>query len=167
MKQLASWINQLNDRVGRAVSWLTLALVLLVFTNVFLRYVLNLPLAWAKELEWHLFALIFLLGAGYSLLHDRHVRVDLFYEKASKKDQQRINFWGTLVFLIPWCLLLIYSGWKAATDAWQMGERSPEAGGLPNLWLIQFAIPLGIGLLLLQGISVLIRSTSREEQEEL
>lgn len=167
MKQLASWINQLNERVGRAISWLTLLLVILVFTNVFLRYVLNFPLAWAKELEWHLFALIFLLGAGYSLLHDRHVRVDLFYEKSSAADQRRINFWGTLIFLLPWCLLLIYSGWNAAADAWRMGERSPEAGGLPNLWLIQFALPLGITLLLLQGIAVLIRSTSPEEQEEI
>ncbi|WP_020535699.1 TRAP transporter small permease subunit [Lewinella cohaerens] len=158
MERLASWINRLNERVGRCVSWLTLGLVLLVFTNVSLRYVFNLPLAWSKELEWHLFALIFLFGAGYSLRHDRHVRVDLFYEKADKADQRRINFWGTLIFLIPWCLVLIYSGWNAAVDAWKMGERSPEAAGLPNLWLIQFALPLGIGLLLLQGIAELIRS---------
>jgi len=81
MERLASWIDQINERVGQWVSWLTLALVLLVFVNVFLRYVFNLPLAWSKELEWHLFALIFLFGAGYSLRHDRHVRVDLFMKK--------------------------------------------------------------------------------------
>lgn len=158
MERLASWIDQLNERVGQWVSWLTLALVLLVFVNVFLRYAFNLPLAWSKELEWHLFALIFLFGAGYSLRHDRHVRVDLFYEKVGKADQRRINFWGTLIFLIPWCLVLIYAGWNAAADAWRMGERSPEAAGLANLWLIQFALPVGISLLLLQGIAELIRS---------
>lgn len=158
MKRLAAWIDSVNEKVGQAVAWLTLLLVLLVFTNVFLRYVLNYPLAWAKELEWHLFALIFLLGAGYSLLHDRHVRVDLFYEKMSRADRGRVNFWGTLIFLIPWCVTLIYSGWNAAVSAWQMGERSGEAGGLSNLWLIQFAIPVGMTLLLLQGVAVLIRS---------
>lgn len=161
MERFASWIDQINERVGQWVSWLTLALVLLVFVNVFLRYVFNLPLAWSKELEWHLFALIFLFGAGYSLRHDRHVRVDLFYEKAGKADQQRINFWGTLLFLIPWCLVLIYAGWNAAVDAWRMGERSPESAGLSNLWLIQFALPVGISLLLLQGIAELIRSRAK------
>lgn len=161
MERFASWIDQINERVGQWVSWLTLALVLLVFVNVFLRYVFNLPLAWSKELEWHLFALIFLFGAGYSLRHDRHVRVDLFYEKAEKADQQRINFWGTLLFLIPWCLVLIYAGWNAAVDAWRMGERSPESAGLSNLWLIQFALPVGISLLLLQGIAELIRSRAK------
>ena len=161
MERLASWIDQINERVGQWVSWLTLALVLLVFVNVFLRYVFNLPLAWSKELEWHLFALIFLFGAGYSLRHDRHVRVDLLYEKADKADQRRINFWGTLLFLIPWCLVLIYAGWNAAIDAWRMGERSPESAGLTNLWLIQFALPVGISLLLLQGIAELIRSRAK------
>ena len=164
MERLASWIDQINERVGQWVSWLTLALVLLVFVNVFLRYVFNLPLAWSKELEWHLFALIFLFGAGYSLRHDRHVRVDLLYEKADKADQRRINFWGTLLFLIPWCLVLIYAGWNAAIDAWRMGERSPESAGLTNLWLIQFALPVGISLLLLQGIAELIRSRAKGQE---
>lgn len=164
MERLAFWIDQLNERVGQWVSWLTLALVLLVFVNVFLRYVFNLPLAWSKELEWHLFALIFLFGAGYSLKHDRHVRVDLFYEKVEKADRRRINFWGTLLFLIPWCLVLIYAGWNAAVDAWRMGERSAESAGLTNLWLIQFALPLGISLLLLQGIAELIRSRAEASE---
>ncbi|WP_367389544.1 TRAP transporter small permease subunit [Lewinella sp. LCG006] len=165
MERLASWIDQINERVGKGVSWLTFGLVLLVFVNVFLRYAFNLPLAWSKELEWHLFALIFLFGAGYSLRHDRHVRVDLFYEKAGKADQRRINFWGTLLFLIPWCLVLIYAGWRAAMDAWRMGERSPETAGLPNLWLIQFALPVGMSLLLLQGIAKLIRSRAEASEQ--
>lgn len=156
MNRLQHFINGLNEWVGKAVSWLTLLLVLLVFGNVVLRYVFNSPMAWTKELEWHLFALIFLLGAGYSLRHNRHVRVDLFYEKFPPSDRARVDFWGTLLFLLPWCLLLLYYGSAAALDAYRLGERSPEAGGLPNLWLIQFALPLGVLLLLLQGISVLI-----------
>ncbi len=156
VNRLQQFINELNEWVGKAVSWLTLLLVLLVFGNVVLRYVFNHPMAWTKELEWHLFALIFLLGAGYSLRHNRHVRVDLFYEKFPRADRARVDFWGTLLFLLPWCLLLLYYGFASALDAYRLGERSPEAGGLPNLWLIQFALPLGALLLLLQGISVLI-----------
>jgi TRAP-type mannitol/chloroaromatic compound transport system permease small subunit len=157
MQQLANWIDQLNERIGKAVSWLTLALVMLVFGNVFLRYVLNAPKAWAKELEWHLFALIFLLAAGYSFKHNRHVRVDLFYEKMTSADRTKVDHWGTIIFLLPWCLVLMYTGWTSAMDAYSFNERSPEAGGLPNLWLIQFAIPFGMLLLFLQGVALLLR----------
>jgi TRAP-type mannitol/chloroaromatic compound transport system permease small subunit len=157
MQQLVNWIDQLNERIGKAVSWLTLGLVVLVFGNVFLRYVFNEPKAWAKELEWHLFALIFLLAAGYSFKHDRHVRVDLFYDKMTPDDRTKVDRWGTLIFLIPWCSVLIYTGWTSAMDAYSLHERSPEAGGLPNLWLIQFAIPIGMLLLLLQGLALVLR----------
>lgn len=163
---MLGWINWLNERIGRAVSWLTLGLVLLVFGNVCLRYIFNSPQAWLKELEWHLFALIFLFGAAYTLLHDKHVRVDLFYDKQVQKDKHQINFWGTLIFLLPWCVVLAYTGWNSAVDAWTMGERSPEAGGLSNLWLIQFAIPLGMLLLFLQGVSLLISSRPGQQTDE-
>lgn len=156
MSRIQQSINDLNEGVGKAVAWLTLILVLLVFGNVILRYVFNAPMAWTKELEWHLFSLIFLLGAGYTLRHDRHVRVDLFYEKFPRADRARIDFWGTLLFLLPWCFFLGYYGLTAAMDAYRLGERSSEAAGLPNLWLIQFALPLGALLLFLQGISLAI-----------
>jgi TRAP-type mannitol/chloroaromatic compound transport system permease small subunit len=152
------WIDRLNGGVGRVTAWLCTALVLLVFANVILRYVFNMPLAWAKELEWHLFALLFLLGAGYALLHDRHVRVDLFYDRFQPADRARVNFWGTLLFLLPWCVVVILTGWEAAEAARLDGERSPEAGGLPNLWLIKYALPVGISLLFLQGLSLLRQS---------
>ena len=158
MQEFAKWINKVNDRIGQVVSWLTLALVLLVFTNVFLRYVLNEPRAWAKELEWHLFALIFLLAAGYSFQHNRHVRVDLFYDKMKPIDRRRVDRWGTIIFLLPWCLVLMYTGWVSAMDAFSLQERSNESGGLSNLWLIQFAIPIGMFLLFFQGVALLIQS---------
>lgn len=163
---MADWINWLNEKLGRAVSWLTLALVILVFGNVCLRYIFNSPQAWSKELEWHLFALIFLIGAAYTLKHDRHVRVDLFYDQQAQKEKNQINFWGTLLFLLPWCLVLMYTGWNSAVDAFTMGERSPEAGGLSNLWLIQFAIPLGMLLLFLQGLSLMIQARPGQDLEE-
>lgn len=167
MNKALEKIEQFIEAVGKAVSWLSLLLVLLVFANVFMRYVLNTPLAWSKELEWHLFALLFMLGAAYTLKHDKHVRVDLFYDRFSKPNQASVNFWGTLIFLLPWCLVLIYVGWQSAVSAYQLGERSPESGGLPNLWLIQFAIPLGMSLLFLQGLVLLIKSyTSMQKNAE-
>ena len=163
---MVEWISWINEKLGRAVSWLTLGLVILVFGNVCLRYLFNNPLAWAKELEWHLFALIFLFGAAYTLKHDRHVRVDLFYDQQAQKEKNQVNFWGTLLFLLPWCLVLIYTGWNSALDAYTVGERSPEASGLPNLWLIQFAIPVGIFFLLLQGLALLVASRPGQDLED-
>lgn len=160
------WIDRLNEYIGRTVAWLSLALVLLVFFNVILRYVFNSPVAWSKELEWHLFALLFLFGAGYTLLHDKHVRVDLFYDQMTSQNQGTVNFWGTLLFLLPWCIVLVYTGWSMATDAHAIGERSPEANGLPNLWLIQYAIPIGITLLFLQGVSLLTKSYQKMQLHE-
>ena len=89
--------------------------------------------------------------------HNKHVRVDLFYDKMSGEHQHKVDRWGTLLFLLPWCLVLIYTGWTSAYDAFILGERSPESNGLPNLWLIQFAIPFGMLLLFLQGLALVLR----------
>lgn len=158
MQRLIDWLEAVNERVGRGVAWLTTVLVVLVFVNVFVRYVLNEPTAWSKELEWHVFALLFLLAAGYGFKHDRHVRVDLFYEKMSPRDQALINFWGALLFLLPWCVLLIWVGLRYAYSAYLIDEGSPEPNGLPDRWLIKFAIPLGFFLLGLQGLASLSRA---------
>lgn len=158
LHKIAKFIDQLNERVGRAVSWLTSALVVLVIIDVISRYLFNTTKAWTLELEWHLFALIFLLGAGYAFKHDRHVRVDLFYTRFSKKDQALVNFFGGLIFLLPWCLLVIYTAWFYALESYRFGETSPDPGGLPARYLIKFSIVIGAGLLLLQGISNIIQS---------
>ena len=101
MNFIIKTIDQINETIGRAASWLTSILVVLICYDVVMRYLVNETSAWITELQWHLFALIFLFGAGYALKHDRHVRVDLFYSKMSKRDQAWINFLGTLIFLIP------------------------------------------------------------------
>ena len=151
-------ISKLNEWVGRAVSWLTFVLVLLVVVDVTLRYLFNSTAVWIGELEWHLFALIFLLGAGYALRHDRHVRVDLFYEKFSPRDKALVNLVGHVVLLLPWCALLFYVSFKYAFDSFQMREGSPDPGGLPFRFLIKGAIPLGFLLLLLQGLAEIARN---------
>lgn len=154
--KIAIGIHALNEWVGRTVAWLTAALVLIICTDVSLRYLFNNTKAWIIELEWHLFALIFLLGAGYALKHDRHVRVDLFYDRFSKRDQAWINLVGTLVFLIPWCIVLIFVSTQYAYTSYLTSEGSPDPGGLPARYLIKYAVPLGLLLLLLQAVATAI-----------
>jgi len=150
--------NTVNEWVGRLVSWLTLILVLFVCVNVVYRKFFNMSDAWRGELEWHLFALIFLLGAGYALKHNRHVRVDLFYTKYSKKDKAWTNLIGGLLFLIPWCILIIYYALDFAYGSFQINEISPNPNGLKYRYLIKFAIPLGFTFLLIQAIGTVAQS---------
>ena len=156
--KLVKWINALNERVGKATSWLLAILVILVCFDVVARKLFNFSKIWMMEMEWHLYALVFLLAAGYALKHDRHVRVDLFYEKYGKKDKALTNFWGHLIFLIPWCIMVILSSFHYAMESFAMNEGSPEPGGLPARYLIKFAITIGAVLLLLQAIAGLIES---------
>lgn len=157
--KISHFLSQINEKVGRATSWLTATLMLLICFNVAMRYLFNNSEAWRTELEWHLFALIFLLGAGYALKHDKHVRVDLFYANFSKKQKALVNFIGTLLFLIPWSAIIIFASYKYAHNSWLMNEGSPD-NGLPARYLIKFAITLGFGLLLLEAIVVLLNSFS-------
>jgi TRAP-type mannitol/chloroaromatic compound transport system permease small subunit len=151
-------INNLNEWVGRATSWLTGTLVLVVCFDVVARKIFNFSKIWIMDIEWHLFSLIFLLSAGFALKHNKHVRVDLFYEKFSVKEKAAINFWGNLLFLIPWCCLVIYFSFGYAMESLSMNEGSPEPGGLPMRFIIKFCITIGIGLLLLQALAGLIES---------
>ena len=104
------------------------------------------------ELEWHLFALIFLLGAGFAFKHDKHVRVDLFYANYSPKDKALTNLLGNLILLIPWCIFIIYFSFGYAQTSFLENETSPDPGGLPARYVIKFSITIGFILLLLQAI---------------
>jgi TRAP-type mannitol/chloroaromatic compound transport system permease small subunit len=151
-------INQLNEWVGRLTAWLTTGLVLVVCIDVLRRYLFNATSVAVIELEWYLFSIIFLLAAGYSLKHDQHVRVDVFYTRMSVKGKAWVNFLGTLVFLIPFCIVVIYTSYKFAWVSWQMNEASPNLGGLPATYFIKAMIPIGFVFLLLQAFSLLFSS---------
>lgn len=150
-------IDSVNEYVGKATAWLTAFLTILICYNVAMRYMFSNSEAWRTELEWHIFALIFLLGAGYALKHDKHVRVDLFYANFSPKRKALVDLVGTIIFLIPWCLIIIFTSYEYAYNAWLIDEGSPD-GGLPARYLIKFAITLGMFLLLLQAIALSIKS---------
>lgn len=153
-----SYIDRLIDWVGRYVSLLNLVLVLLICLDVALRYIFSYSKNWMLELEWHLFAIIFLIGASYALQHDQHVRVDVFYQKMSKTTQAYVNIIGTLLFLFPWLYVLIKTSSGFALNSWYMGEGSPNPGGLPARYLIKAVMPLAFILLALEGLAMLRRN---------
>ncbi|MBK8042979.1 MAG: TRAP transporter small permease subunit [Haliscomenobacter sp.] len=155
---VATGIDRINERVGEWASWLNVVLVLLVCVDVFNRYALNYTAAWVAELEWHLFALVFLLGAGFAWKHDRHVRVDLFYVRFQPKDKALTDIVGTLFFLLPWSFTLMVVSWRYAWKSFLIRETSPDPGGIPALYWIKFAISAGMLLLFLQGIARLIHN---------
>ena len=158
IKAITRWIDALNQWVGRGVAWVTLGLVLVVFVDVVMRYLFNVSFVFTQELEWHLFGFIFLIGAGYTLLHDGHVRVDIIYQRLGLKGRAWINLMGVIFFLIPGCIMVISTSWKFAVNAFMMMEGSPDPGGIPLRFIIKGCIPVGFTLLLLQGFSMGLHS---------
>jgi TRAP-type mannitol/chloroaromatic compound transport system permease small subunit len=154
IKLLCHWIDSLNQWVGRGVAWVTLGLVLVVFIDVVMRYLFNTSFVFTQELEWHLFGFIFLIGAGYTLLHDGHVRVDIIYQRLGFKGRAWVNLSGVLLFLIPGCIMVITTSWKFTVTSFAMLEGSPDPGGIPFRFILKGCIPVGFVLLLLQGISL-------------
>ncbi|WP_422360372.1 TRAP transporter small permease subunit [Reichenbachiella sp.] len=160
MNKFIQHINQFTEKTGRLVSWLSLLLVILIGLDVVLRYAFSWSSSANQELEWHLFATLFLLGSAYALKHNKHVRVDVFYSRFSENKKAWVNLIGTLIFLIPFCLVVIQTSIPFALDAWKIAESSPEPGGLPHRFVIKSTIPLGATLLLVQAISEGLNSLS-------
>lgn len=158
VKNIYQSIERLNVWVGERVMWLTTALVILIFLDVIMRYLFSATNAWVTELEWHMFALIFLLCAGYALKGDHHVRVDVFYSKMTARGKAVVDLFGTLIFLIPWCLMVIYTSFIYAENSFAFREMSPDPGGLPARYIIKFAITAGFILLLLQAVAMAMKS---------
>lgn len=162
MIQFLHWyiriVDKLNEQIGRAVAWLNTALVLVICFDVFRRYLLNVSSVRMIEIEWYLFSLVFLIGAGFTLKHDRHVRVDVLYSKFSPKKKAWINLLGSLIFLIPFCIIIIIGSWPYVYSSYTLKEISPDPGGLPARFLIKGAITVGFFLLLLQAISLAFSS---------
>ena len=150
--------NRIVEWVGRKISWLTALLVLVICYDVVMRYLFNSSSVAIYEIEWHIFSVIFLLGAAYALKHDRHVRVDVFYSKFPAKAKAWVNLLGTGLFLIPLCWILVAQGVDFVAHSFRFSESSPDPGGLPARYLIKAAIPLGFILLILQALSLALQS---------
>lgn len=156
--KIADGIDSVNERIGRLVSWVVTLLVAVVFIDVVMRYAFNTSFVFTQELEWHLFGFIFLLGAGYTLLYDQHVRVDVVYQRLTPRAKAWINLAGCLFFLFPGAVLIIYMSSVYTWESMKFLEGSPDPGGIPFRFLIKGCIPLGFILFFLQGISMFIRN---------
>lgn len=158
LRLLVSGIDWINEWVGRGTAWLMLALVLVAFTVVVLRYVFALGWVWMQESFVWLHGTVFMLGAGYTLLHNGHVRVDIFYRSASQRFKAWVDIFGTLFLLTPMTLVVLYYSEGFVMRSWGRLEGSSEAGGLPGLFLLKTILPIFCILIFLQGLSLLCRS---------
>ena len=151
-------IERLVAAAGKLAGWLNLPLIALIVVDVLLRGLFDQTAAWVGELSWHFFAIIFLLGIPYALQQDRHVRVDLFYERFSPEHRRLVNLVGHLVFLLPWAIVLLWTGLRFAAEAWVTGEGSPNPNGIPYFFPVKALIPLTAALLLLQALASCVRA---------
>lgn len=159
MTKLLTGISALNEFIGKLAAWLVLALVLLICYDVTMRYLFQQGSVALQELEWHLFALIFLLGTAYTYKHDAHVRVDLIYNSRFVTDVQRawINILGIILFLLPFCALILVTSEPFVENAFNYMEGSPDPGGLPYRFILKGSLLVAFALLVLQGIAELLR----------
>jgi len=154
--KLSSGVDAFNSHVGKLLRWLILAAVLISAGNAIVRKIFNTSSNAFLEVQWYLFAAVFMLGAGYAFLRNVHVRIDFISNKLSRRTNAIIDSLGIVLFLIPLCLILIDLSWPLFYNAWQTGEMSSNAGGLIR-WPVFLLVPVGFSILLLQGISELIK----------
>ena len=151
-------IDGFNEFVGRAISWLVVLMVINVFCVVVLRYLFSVGWIWTQETYVWMHGTVFMLGAGYTLLHDGHVRIDLFYREASEKYKAAVNLVGSLVLALPLIWLIFDKSWPIVVRSWENLEKSAEAGGLPALYLFK-SVMIGFCIVFgLQFIALALRS---------
>lgn len=160
MARLLAQLERANILIGRAVAWLTLVMVVVTFTVVVLRYLFDIGWIWLQESVTWMHAAVFMLGAGYTLARDEHVRVDVFYREASPRRRAATDLLGTLLCLIPVALFLAWGSLDYVAASWDIGESSREAGGLPFpvVPLVKSLIPVTALLLLVQAVVLGLRS---------
>lgn len=157
-ERLCRYIDTANEMIGRGVSWLTLAMVLVAFAVVVQRYVFGVGSIMMQEAVTYMHGLVFMIGAGYTLLHDGHVRVDVFYREASPRYKAWVDLLGGVVFLLPVCAAIIVHSWGYVADSWAVSEGSKETSGLPGIFLLKTVIPVFAVLIGLQGISMIVKA---------
>ncbi|HIE06631.1 MAG TPA: TRAP transporter small permease subunit [Desulfarculaceae bacterium] len=158
LKKISQLIDTFNEKTGLFAAWLSTVMVLTVVYDVVMRYGFKKGNIAVQEMEWHLFAVVFLIGAAYSLKKDAHVRVDILYTKFSTKKKAWVDLLGTFIFLIPFSIMIIYSCRGFIESSWAVREISPDPGGLPCRYILKAMIPAGFILLILQGISQAIKN---------
>ncbi len=154
--KLSRLVDWLNDRLGRGLKWLILAAVLISAGNAIVRKTFDMSSNALLEIQWYLFATVFMLGSGFAFLKNAHVRIDFISNHLSARTRNLIDIVGIVVFLLPLCYMIITLSWPLFMNAWNSGEMSQNAGGLIR-WPMYGLIPLGFAVLALQGLSELIK----------
>ena len=157
IETIASKLEHFIDWTGRCISWLVLAMVVVTFSVVVLRYLFDTGWIALQESISYLHSMVFLLGAAYTLKHDGHVRVDIFYTRLSESGKAMLDLAGHILILMPVMVFIIWVSWPYISDSWQVAEGSREAGGLPGVYLLKSLILLMAGLLIIQGIALILR----------
>jgi TRAP-type mannitol/chloroaromatic compound transport system permease small subunit len=158
LQHTASLIDRLNAGIGRVAAWSVLAMVLVQFAIVMLRYAFGFGSLWMQESLHYLLAMLVLFAAPWTLQANGHVRVDIFYADASARTKAKVDLAGSLLLLIPFMAAVIWFSWPYASRAWAIMEGSREAGGIPLVFLLKSTIPAFAALLLLQGVAQALRS---------
>lgn len=158
LARISRAIDFLNEYVGRGAAWTAVIMVVMQFVVVILRYVFsygNIPM---QESIWYMHGILFMMGSGYTLLHDGHVRVDILYREMPPKRKAIVNLTGMIIFLGPICYLAWSVSWSYVINSWKVLEGSIEISGLPFIYLLKTVILLFTALLFLQGISMALKS---------
>ena len=149
-------IDAINEKIGVVCNWLVLLACIVSGGNAMVRYAYDYSSNSWLEIQWYMFAVIVMFGAAYTLKRNEHVRVDLIYMQLSIRGQLWLDILGTLIFLLPTCIILSWLSWPFFEQSFAVREGSPNAGGLPR-WPIKLVLPVGFALLALQGVSELIK----------
>jgi TRAP-type mannitol/chloroaromatic compound transport system permease small subunit len=158
LERLAGLFDSINEWLGQGVSWLSLLMVIVTFLVVVLRYAFDLGWIWLQESVTFMHAALFLVGAAYTLKHQGHVRVDIFFRRFSPRAQAWVDLLGSLLLLLPVCLFILYISWDYVAQAWSLQEGSREAGGLDGVYLLKSLILVMAVLLVLQGMAMILRA---------
>ena len=154
--RLSDLIDSINLLLGKLIMWLVLAAVLISAGNAIVRKALNIGSNAFLEIQWYLFAGVFMLGVGYVMLKNAHVRIDFISSHLSRRTNAAIDAIGIVVFTIPLAIIMVDLGWPLFAQAWRTGEMSQNAGGLIR-WPVLMLVPLGFAILLVQAVSELIK----------
>ncbi len=157
--KLSAWIDAFNEMLGKLVMWLVLAAVLISAGNAVMRKAFDIGSNAYLEIQWYLFAAVFMLGSGYVWLRNAHVRIDFIAARLSKRTNTLIDIAGMVLFTVPLCVILVTLSWPVFERAWVSGEMSQNAGGLIR-WPVLLLLPAGFAVLLLQCLSELIKRTA-------
>ena len=156
--RLALLIDGLNEKIGKTVSWLAVVMLLVQFAVVLMRYVFGVNYIWFQESILYMHGFLFMLTAGYALLHDEHVRVDIFYREAPQRAKAMVNLLGSCILLLPFMGMIFYTSFGFVINSWADLEGSTETSGIQGVYLLKSAILVFAVLVGLQGISLAIHS---------